>query len=169
MKTEVKIRRAVEADLPLIRPLLSELMEAMTDTEGFDTGKSIENCRAMIKDPAQHVLVASQGSSIVGLVNFTVRQTIMHPAPSGLIDELVVSETVRGTGVARQLIRATVDECRRSGCCELEVSTEKSNTKARRFYRACGFEEDAVLLELDLAESPEIPEHSPDTNARLGK
>ncbi len=168
MKTEVKIRRAEEADLPLIAPLLSELMEAMTDTEGFDIGESIENCRAMIKDPAQHVLVASQGSSIVGLVNFTVRQTIMHPAPSGLIDELVVSETVRGTGVARQLIRATVDECRRSGCCELEVSTEKSNTKARRFYRACGFEEDAVLLELDLAGDNRIHEQPLDSESRLG-
>ena len=153
MKIEAVIRPAIETDLPSIRPLLSELMEAMTDTEGFDIDRSIENCRMMIRDPAQHVLVAVQGSKILGLVNFTARQTIMHPSSSGLIDELIVSESSRGKGIARQLVRAAIDKCRESGCCELEVSTEKSNTKARRFYKACGFEEDAVLLELHLTET----------------
>lgn len=153
MKTETVIRPAIETDLPLIRPLLSELMEAMTDTEGFDIDRSIENCRIMMGDPAQHVLVAVEGTSILGLVNFTTRKTIMHPSPSGLIDELTVSESSRGKGIAKQLIRSANDVCRESGCCELEVSTEKSNTQARRFYESCGFEEDAVLLELDLMES----------------
>ena len=37
-----------------------------------------------------------------------------------------------------------------SPCYELEVSTEKSNTAAKWFYKACGFSEDAVLLEMDL-------------------
>jgi len=153
VKIEAVIRPAIETDLPSIRPLLSELMEAMTDTEGFDIDQSIENCRMMIRDPAQHVLVAVQGNKILGLVNFTARQTIMHPSSSGLIDELIVSESSRGKGIARQLVRAAIDKCRESGCCELEVSTEKRNTKARRFYKACGFEEDAVLLELHLTET----------------
>jgi ribosomal protein S18 acetylase RimI-like enzyme len=152
VKIEAKIRQAIETDIPLIRPLLSELMEAMTDTEGFDMDQSIDNCRIMIRDPAQQVLVALQGSNVVGLVNFTIRKTIMHPSSSGLIDELVVSESSRGTGIAKQLVRAAIEKCRETGCCELEVSTEKSNTKARRFYRACGFEEDAVLLDMDLME-----------------
>jgi GNAT superfamily N-acetyltransferase len=153
VKTEAIIRPAIKTDLPLIRPLLSELMEAMADTEGFDLDRSIENCRMMIRYPAQHVLVAVQGSNILGLVNFTMRKTITHPSSSGLIDELIVSESSRGKGIAKQLIRAAIDKCREFGCCELEVSTERSNTKARRFYRACGFKEDAVLLELDLMET----------------
>jgi deoxycytidylate deaminase len=40
--------------------------------------------------------------------------------------------------------------CCRLGCVELEVSTEKTNAAARRFYRQCGFDEDAVLLEMAL-------------------
>lgn len=77
---------------------------------------------------------------------------MMHPGPSGLIDELVVSKSSRGAGIGKQLIQAVIDKCRESGCYEVEVSTEKSNTKARRFYKTCGFEEDAVLLELGLIE-----------------
>jgi len=153
VKIEARIRPAVETDLPLIKPLLSELMAAMTETEGFNINQSIDNCQLMIKDPAHYVLVAVQGSIILGLVHFTIRKTILHPSSSGLIDELVVSESSRGMGIARQLIRAVVYRCRESGCCELEVSTEKSNTRARRFYKACGFEEDAVLLELHLTDT----------------
>jgi predicted N-acetyltransferase YhbS len=106
---ETGIRPGEETDLPLIMPLLRELMEAMADTEGFDLDQSVENCRVLIKDSPQHVLVAVEGSDILGLVSFTVRKTMMHPGPSGLIDELVVSKSSRGSGIARQLIRAAVD------------------------------------------------------------
>jgi GNAT superfamily N-acetyltransferase len=74
----------------------------------------------------------------------------MHPRPSGLIDELIVSGRSQGLGIGKQLILAAITECREIGCCEVEVSTEKSNAKARQFYKACGFKEDAVLLEIDL-------------------
>ena len=152
MSIEITIEPATENDLPLIKPLLTELMKAMTDTEGFNVEQSIENCRNRIKDPTQYVLIAKKGDSILGFVNFTIRETIMHPGPSGLIDELVVSESSRDMGIGKQLIQAVVNKCREFGCCEVEVSTEKSNTEARRFYETCGFEEDAVLLELDLLE-----------------
>ena len=61
VNTDTRIRPAVETDLPLIRPLLSELMEAMVDTEGLDLDQSVENFRILVNDPAQHVLVAGVG------------------------------------------------------------------------------------------------------------
>ena len=153
MSSGIRIERAVETDLPFLTSLLVELMGAMTDTEGFNINQSIENFRLLFADPAQYILVARQRNSIVGFINFSTRKTIMHPRPSGLIDELVVSENSRGTGIGKELIQAAVDKCRELGCCEVEVSTEKSNRKARQFYKSCGFEEDAVLLELDVMDS----------------
>ena len=150
---DIRIDPAKETDLPFIRPLLAELMGAMIDTEGFDIEQSVENCRLLIRDPAQYVFVARQRDNVIGFINFSTRRTVMHPGPSALIDELVVSENHRATGIGKQLILAAVNKCRELGCCELEVSTEKSNTGARRFYKACGFDEDAVLLDLDLAET----------------
>lgn len=155
MSDDIRIEPAREADLPSIRRLLAALIEAMSDTDGFDLDRSVGNCRSLIRDPAQYVFVARQADSILGFINFSTRKSVMHPAPSALIDELVVSAESRGTGIGRQLIETAVDRCRELGCCEVEVSTEKSNAKARRFYRACGFEEDAVLLELDLSNSGE--------------
>jgi ribosomal protein S18 acetylase RimI-like enzyme len=153
MSSKLMIEAAQMRDLLLIRPLLQELFEAMVDTEGCDLAKSLENCRSFIGDPAQYLLVARQGNDVLGFINFSTRKTLLHPAPSGLIDELVVSEKYRRAGIGKLLIQAAVDKCRNLGCCEVEVSTEKTNTKARRFYRTCGFEEDAVLLERDLDDS----------------
>ena len=150
MPTEVIIEQMTPADLRLVKPLLTDLMDAMTDTEGFDVETSIENCRILIADPAQYMLVARKGESILGFVNFSIRKTIMHPGPSGLIDELVVSKNSQAVGIGKQLIQAVINKCRELGCCEVEVSTEKTNMRARRFYKTCGFEEDAVLMELDL-------------------
>ncbi len=153
MSDKIRIEPAQEADLPSIRSLLVELIDAMADTKGFSIDQSVENCRSLMRDTAQYVFVARQDTIILGLINFSTRKTLMHPAPSALIDELVVSKSSRGTGIGRELIRTAISKCRALGCCEVEVSTEKSNATARRFYRACGFEEDAVLLEYHLDDS----------------
>lgn len=150
MIKDITVELATEADLPSIKPLLLELMDVMDNTEGFDVEQSFENCGVLIKDPAHHMLVAKDKDTVVGFVNFTTRKTIMHPRPSGLIDELIVSRSYRGLGIGKQLILAAIQKCRELECCEVEVSTEKSNTKAREFYQRCGFEEDAVLLEMGL-------------------
>jgi ribosomal protein S18 acetylase RimI-like enzyme len=68
-----------------------------------------------------------------------------------MIDELIVSKKYRGQGVGKELLSKVVKHCRDLGCCELEVSTLMSNQIARDFYRKCGFEEEAVLLEIDLS------------------
>jgi GNAT superfamily N-acetyltransferase len=67
-----------------------------------------------------------------------------------MIDELVVAKEYQGKGVGKQLVLATIDRCRQLGCCEVEVSTEKANLKAREFYKKCGFEERGMLFEVDL-------------------
>lgn len=150
MSDDISIEIATEADLPFIKPLISELMDAMEDIEGFDLKQSLENCCNLIKDPASHILLVRDKDAVVGFINFTTRKTIIHPGLSGLIDELVVSRSHRGLGIGKNLLLAAIEKCRKLGCCEVEVSTEKSNTHAREFYRRCGFEEDAVLLEINL-------------------
>ncbi len=152
MSNKIRIEPATETDLPSIKPLLLELVDAIENREGFSVEQSVENFRILVKDPAYYMLLARDGDNILGFVNFTTRRTIMHPRPSGLIDELIVSRRSRSSGIGKKLVMGAINKCRELGCCEVEVSTEKSNIKARRFYKACGFEEDAVLLEIDLGE-----------------
>ena len=122
----------------------------MGDTEGIDIKLIAENCRNLLSEANSHILVAEIEGIIVGFVNFTIRKTILHRGLSGLIDELIIDKSYRGKGIGRQLLSSAIEKSRQLGCCEVEVSTEKTNIKAREFYRQYGFTERGVLFEIDL-------------------
>jgi len=145
-----EVRRATENDLPTVGRLLADLVAVLDDTEGIDANVAARNCRHLLSDAAAHLLVAEEDGTAVGFISFSVRQTVLHRGPSGLIDELVVAGKYRGRGIGSMLVMAAGAECRRLGCCEIEVSTEKTNREAAEFYRRCGFAERGVLLEADL-------------------
>jgi len=147
---DILVREAKESDLPAIGKLLEDLTNAMDNTEGMDIGIAIKTCEHLLNDTRSHFLVAAAEGTPVGLINFTTRQTVLHRSPSALIDELVVAEEYRGKGVGKQLVQAAIEKCRQLGCCEVEVSTEKTNLKAREFYKQCGLEEIGTLFETDL-------------------
>ena len=148
--SHILIREATKSDLPVIGKLLEDLTNAMDDTEGIDIGIAIKTCEHLLNDASSYILVAAMEGTPVGFINFTIRQTILHRSPSALIDELVVAEEYRGKGVGKQLVLAAIEKCRQLGCCEVEVSTEKTNLKARKFYKRYGFEERGMLFEMDL-------------------
>jgi GNAT superfamily N-acetyltransferase len=147
---DILIRKATKSDLLVIGKLLAELINAMDDTEGIDIGIDLKTCEQLLKDDNSHFLVAELKTTPVGFINFTVRQTVLHRSPSAMIDELVVTKEYQGKGIGKQLVLAAIDECRQLGYCEVEVSTEKTNVKARKFYKKCGFNKREILFEVDL-------------------
>jgi ribosomal protein S18 acetylase RimI-like enzyme len=142
----VVVRNLKKRDLPIINQLIFQLISAIDKKEGIDRKVVSRNSRSA----NSHFLVAEIGKTIAGFAHFTTRRTITHRGPSGLIDELVVAKSFRRTGIGRQLLSATIQRCKELGCCEIEVSTERTNKRARGFYRSCGFEERGILLEKDL-------------------
>jgi GNAT superfamily N-acetyltransferase len=147
---DILVREATESDLSAIGKLLENLTNAMDSSEGIDIRIALETCAHLMNDAGSHFLVAAIEVTPVGFINFTIRQTILHRSPSALIDELVVAEEYQGEGVGKQLLLAAIEKCRQLGCCEVKVSTEKTNLKARRFYKKCGFVERGMLYEADL-------------------
>ena len=148
--TDIIIREARESDLLTIRQLTLELIEAMGNTEGIDIKLIAENCQNFLSEDNSHILVAEIEGVVVGFVNFTTRKTILHRGFSGLIDEIIVAKSYRGKSLGKQLLSSAIEKSRQLGCCEVEVSTEKTNIKAREFYRQCGFKERGVFFEIDL-------------------
>jgi GNAT superfamily N-acetyltransferase len=147
---EILVRTADEFDLPAIEELMAELIESVNNGECFDIRIVSENCKTLLSDANSHILVAETGETVVGLINFAVRKTLLHSGLSGLIDELIVTKSHRGKGVGKRLVYAAAEKCEQLGCCEIEVSTEFTNTNAREFYKKCGFGEIGVLLERGL-------------------
>lgn len=147
--SDILIRKATESDLPAIVKLLKELIEVIDNTENVDLQKVSKSCHELLVNRNSYFLVAEIGDKVVGFTNFIARKTILHSGLSGLIDELVVAKNYRGKGIGNKLLSSAVEKCRKLGCCEVEVSTEKRNTKARKFYKGCGFKEH-ILFEMDL-------------------
>lgn len=150
--SDLTLEPAAHEDLAAIGRLLEELIAAVENDASFDSGHALQNCRTMMDDANSHMIVAKERRTVAGFISFTTRKTLLHSEPSGLVDELVVAENYRGRGIGHRLIEAAISKCKELGCSEIEVSTEKSNTAARRFYARCGFQEEAVLLELHLDE-----------------
>ena len=148
--TKILIRKAQLSDLSSIKKLVTKLVDSLANTKDIDSNQVANNLKTLFKDLNSYIFVAEIKGTITGFINFTIRKTISHRGLSGLIDELVVSKKFQGKGIGNQLVLTAIKKCRQLGCCEVEVSTEKTNIKARDFYKKCGFEERGLLFELDL-------------------
>jgi ribosomal protein S18 acetylase RimI-like enzyme len=150
----MRIRQATIEDSAVIAHLMTQLMEA-SGYEGWQVSPEQveERLRKMADSDAYQVLLAEDEGQVMGLLSLSFRHTLFHPAPSALIDELVVERGHRRRGVGQQLVAEAIERCRAAGCCEIEVSTERSNEAAQEFYRRHGFGHEAVLFELEFEEN----------------
>lgn len=146
----VTIRNAKKSDLPAINQLIFQLISTLDKKEDIDPEFVSRNSRSLFRSADSHFFVAEDGKAVLGFVHFTTRGTVTHRGLSGLVDELVVAKDFRKAGIGTRLLLASIQRCRELACCEVEVSTEKTNKSARAFYRRCGFEERGILLERDL-------------------
>ena len=141
---------ATESDLPVVIDLLAALSASLDKQHDLERQQLIANCLSIIHNPNAFMLLAKEGEQTLGLIVFSTRRTALHPSPSALVDEIIVHQAHQKRGIGSSLLIAAIDRCRQLGCCEVEVSTEKSNDEARAFYLASGFSEDALLFEMDL-------------------
>ena len=149
-KESPAIRPARAEDFPSILSLLGQLTDAMEAPVAALPERVAYNIQRFMQSPDHAVLVAERRGDVLGLISLNIRRTLLNPRPVALIDELVVADSARGMGVGRQLIAEAVRYARQQGCCELEVGTERANTAAQAFYRECGFDQEHVLLEMEL-------------------
>jgi ribosomal protein S18 acetylase RimI-like enzyme len=150
----MRIRQATIEDSAVIAQLMTQLMKASGYEDRQVSPKQIEgSLRKMADSDAYQVLLAENESQVVGLLSLSFRHTLFHSAPTALIDELVIEQGHRRRGIGQQLIAEAIERCRAVGCCEIEVSTERSNEAAQEFYRQHGFSHEAVLFELEFGEN----------------
>jgi GNAT superfamily N-acetyltransferase len=105
---------------------------------------------------AGDVLVAEINGELAGYV------TILNHVQSddlddgdmefGLVADLLVRRSYRGTGLGGELMRAAEDFARNGGVTWLRVSVMAANRGARQLYDSLGFSEIYVELEKPLAE-----------------
>jgi GNAT superfamily N-acetyltransferase len=96
--------------------------------------------RALIADPEREgvQLLARADGDAVGFATVYWSWNTLAAARLGIMHDLFVTPEARGTGVADELIRACLEECRTHGAAELAWQTARDNARAQRVYDRLG-------------------------------
>jgi GNAT superfamily N-acetyltransferase len=147
--------RVVEADLPELLPLVRAYCDfyevAPTDNA------LLALSRALLADPDREgvqLVARNDRTEAVGFATVYWTWDTLSAARAGIMHDLFVRPSARGTGVADLLIEACVEECRRHRAAKLGWQTARHNTRAQAVYERVGATRDE-WVDYWLAVSPE--------------
>ena len=141
-----RVRNARRGDAEALASLLAEL--------GYPGSADQATIHWVISHPEIEVIVAADNhDKAMGMVTFSHRPQLRAKGRIATIEELVVTESWRGRGVGRELLKRVVERARSLSVKQLEMVTHKGRGEfLEAFYLACGFEQidSAVLRHTEL-------------------
>jgi GNAT superfamily N-acetyltransferase len=134
----VDISRVGEADLGELLPLLRAYCDFYNVSPPDDALLAL--ARALIADPEREgvQLIARADGSAIGFATIYWSWATTTATRIGVMNDLFVAPSARGTGAAEALIRACVEECRAHSAAELAWQTARDNSRAQRVYDRVG-------------------------------
>jgi GNAT superfamily N-acetyltransferase len=135
------LRRAVRGDVAALVDLLAE-DELGTGGDGPDAGLTpyLRAFDAIDRDPAHLLVVAEAGGEVVGTLQLSVLPSLPHHgAFRGQLEGVHVRADQRGGGLGAAIVGWAVEEARRRGCAQVQLTSQKRRTAAHRFYERLGF------------------------------
>lgn len=149
----MEIRKAVEADIPNLLPLMRELAEFEKYAESFAVTEAVLRERGFRRSPPEfHCLVAEKGGELVGLLVYYFVPFTYRAKPNLIIKELYIAEQHRSRGVGKLLMQAVAKEAARSGCGMIKWWVAKWNKRGIEFYKLLGATIDSDWHEFQLSE-----------------
>ncbi|MET8552001.1 GNAT family N-acetyltransferase [Micromonospora zamorensis] len=106
-----------------------------------DSGAAV--FRQILGSPGLHLFVLELDGAVVASTYLNVIPNLSRSAsPYAVIENVVVEETRRGTGLGRQIMADTLQAAWDAGCYKAMLMTGSRNPATHGFYRACGFSPD---------------------------
>lgn len=131
------IRRATETDLPAIIRLHDQLDPGEPQIPENHARRIFARINSY---PDYGIYVAELDGRIAGTFGLLVMDKLAHNGkPSGLVEDVVVDESLRGRGIGREMMRFAMEYCRTRGCYKLALSSNLKRTDAHAFYEQLGF------------------------------
>lgn len=147
--------RVTAVDLPDLLPLVRAYCDFYAVSPSDEA--LLEVSRALIADPERdgvQLIARNGGEEAVGFATVYWSWDTLIAARVGIMHDLFVIPSARGTGIADLLIEACVEECRRHGAARLGWQTASDNARAQRVYERVGATRDE-WVDYWLAVTPE--------------
>jgi ribosomal protein S18 acetylase RimI-like enzyme len=150
----VVIRKAVEKDIPRILELYRQLEITTSDAE-VDRQTTPEAYRKVFADissyPGMELIVAEEKGKVIGSLEIMIVPNLSHKGlPWALVENVIVDEALRRTGVGRQLMQYAINQAKNAGCYRISLSSNNSRTIAHKFYESLGFKGSSIGFRLYL-------------------
>jgi GNAT superfamily N-acetyltransferase len=78
----------------------------------------------------------------------------LHEAPFGLLEDVHVAESHRGSGVGTALVKDVIAAAQEAGCYKLIATSRTSRPRVHELYERLGFEKHGVEFRIDFDGSP---------------
>ena len=135
------MREASLSDLDALLSLYQTLAGQKRSALPADRESSLSIMRDIISQPSRHLLVADLDGELAGTADMLIVSNLTHHGmPWAVIENVIVTERQRRTGVARMLFERLIETARAAGCCKLQLISGKHRTGAHAFYRSVGME-----------------------------
>ncbi len=131
-----EVRRAGVEDAAVIARLLHDFNSEYSEpTPGV--AALTEHARRLLAEDEMAVLLAGEGPDGISLVRF--RPSVWTGGPEAHLQELYVVPALRGRGIGRALLEATIEVAREAGATGIDLNTGTTDTAARALYESAGF------------------------------
>ena len=135
----IVVRPAVAADHDRVLELVAKLGHVFD----VDPAKFSETFEFALTDTGRSVLlVAEVDGKVVGYCLTTISPLLYSNGPSAQLQEIVVDEDTRVSGVGTALVRAVEAECEKVGATQLTVASRR----AGGFYDRLGYSQQAEYM-----------------------
>lgn len=128
-----RIRKATVEDKDQIYQLICDLEEFEIDKERFSNIYD-----ANMLNPAIYYFVYEKGEIILGFLSLHMQKLLHHTANISEIQEMIVNQSERGSGIGKSLFREAKKVSLEHNCSQMEVCCNQKRTSSHGFYRRQG-------------------------------
>lgn len=148
----VKVRLAVEADIPGLLPLMHALAEFEQYADVFAVTGDVLRERGFRRSPPDfHALVAESEGRLVGMAVFHIVAFTAEAVPALFVKELFVAPEARGQRIGEALMKAVAREAMARGCGRVRWQVANWNAGGQRFYQRLGAQADPIWVNYALS------------------
>ena len=157
----MNIRKGIVSDMPFVLKLIKELAEFEREPEAVEISVADLERDGFGENPLVHTFVAEINSEIVGIALYYYRFSTWKGKTIHL-EDLVVTDKMRGTGVGFALYSEIISQGFRDGVRRIEWNVLDWNSPAIAFYEKTGARilKDWLVAQMDQKAIAEFVEKS---------
>lgn len=135
----MNIENAVLDDVPALSEMLDTLFSIEQDFQP-NTQQQTQGLILLLQHPDRAVIkVARDKGKIIGMVSAQLVISTAEGAPSAWVEDMVVLEKYRGTGVGRGLLESVLAWAKEKGATRAQLLVDLDNESALGYYQHLGW------------------------------